>query len=204
MKIQLVSLLILSIFQPLSLAQGRLESPDRAETSCPLPEYLADVDRRTLKGVVLIRGVLNIKGEVTEQSIIYSNADENLKIIAVENLQKCTFQAAPSGNKNSTVLKKYSWNYAKYPIGIFSEQVFRTEKGCISPQYPMVSKTLAEVGRVLLDYQLDELGYVTSIKLKNSSGFPRLDMQAITHMVSCRRSEDSEKWHSTVYDWKIN
>lgn len=204
MNIQILFVLILSFFQAVSFAQARPESSDRAETSCPLPEYLADVDRRTLKGVVLIRGVLNLKGEVTGHSIVYSNADENLKTIAVENLQKCTFQGGSAENQNFTVLKKYSWNYAKYPIGIFTEQIIRMEKDCSSPQYPMVSKRLDEVGRVLLDYQLDELGYVTSLNLKNSSGFPRLDMQSIMHLVSCRGSENnSQKWLSTFYDWKL-
>ena len=45
----------------------------------------------------------------------------------------------------------------------------------IPPEYPSISRRLMEQGRVVLRVELDETGRVTSARVKESSGFKRLD-----------------------------
>jgi protein TonB len=43
------------------------------------------------------------------------------------------------------------------------------------PDYPIASRRLAESGRVVLRVELDETGQITTVKIKESSGYKRLD-----------------------------
>jgi len=44
-----------------------------------------------------------------------------------------------------------------------------------TPDYPAVSRRMGESGRVVLRVELDEAGQITTIKIKESSGYKRLD-----------------------------
>lgn len=205
LKIFVTCLFIFSNLQVLSFAQQNLKSNESVEKSCPTSGQFPEFDRLALKGFVLVRGVINQSGEVIEQSIVYSNSDENLKTFAVDNFQKCIFQVNNFENKISTVLKKYKWNLSKFPVSVSSEQIFRKDNDCDKPQYPEMSKRIEEMGRVFLDYRLDELGYVMAVKIRKSSGFLRLDEQSVMHLIGCRRSLEniSQQWRNTSYDWKL-
>ncbi|MFT6077835.1 MAG: TonB family protein [Myxococcota bacterium] len=48
-----------------------------------------------------------------------------------------------------------------------------------APNYPSMSKSLQEEGEVLLEVEVDSLGNVQNIKVKESSGFKRLDQAAM-------------------------
>ena len=44
-----------------------------------------------------------------------------------------------------------------------------------APEYPPVSRRMGEQGHLLLQVELDEIGHVASARIKESSGFKRLD-----------------------------
>jgi protein TonB len=48
-----------------------------------------------------------------------------------------------------------------------------------SPQYPQIAQDLRQEGTVLLSMTVDENGSITSIEVKQSSGFPILDRNAL-------------------------
>ena len=43
------------------------------------------------------------------------------------------------------------------------------------PSYPTVSRRMREHGRVVLHVELDEMGHITKVKIKESSGYKKLD-----------------------------
>ncbi|GGP26039.1 energy transducer TonB [Silvimonas amylolytica] len=51
--------------------------------------------------------------------------------------------------------------------------------GNMKPAYPPVSRKLGEEGRVLLEVHIQADGTVSDIRVKTSSGFPRLDNSAL-------------------------
>lgn len=56
----------------------------------------------------------------------------------------------------------------------------------IPPEYPAASRRLREQGRVVLKVELDETGSILSVKVKESSGYQRLDEAGI---------EAIKQWH---------
>lgn len=59
----------------------------------------------------------------------------------------------------------------------------------VPPEYPAISRRKGEEGRVLLRVDLDETGRISSIKIKESSGFKRLDEAGLTAV---------RQWHCTA------
>ena len=54
------------------------------------------------------------------------------------------------------------------------------------PIYPKLSTRLGEQGKTVLLVELDDIGRVAQVTIKNSSGFPRLDEAAVNAVKSWR------------------
>lgn len=79
-----------------------------------------------------------------------------------------------------------------------------------TPAYPALSRRLREEGRVLLDVYILRDGSVGQIKLKHSSGFPRLDEVAIEavrgwRFLPARRGDEPiPYWYVQPLDFRLN
>ncbi|MBB5193254.1 protein TonB [Silvimonas terrae] len=68
---------------------------------------------------------------------------------------------------------------APAPAPVSQPRVDANATGNMKPPYPPVSRKLGEEGRVLLEVYIEANGSVGDIRIKQSSGFPRLDNSAL-------------------------
>jgi protein TonB len=71
-----------------------------------------------------------------------------------------------------------------------------------APAYPAISRRLGEQGQVQLDVYILTDGSVGEIKLKRSSGFPRLD-QAALDAVRHWRYQPARRGHEAIAFWYV-
>ena len=86
----------------------------------------------------------------------------------------------------------------------------RAEAGeCAKPEYPIESKQNGEHGGVKLGFFVDEQGKVRSVKVMQTSGFPRLDKAAEDSIAKCKfrpatfRGKPSEIWLVAPFNWEL-
>lgn len=78
------------------------------------------------------------------------------------------------------------------------------------PNYPPVSRRMGEEGQVLLDVHIQPDGSVDDVKLKRSSGFPRLDEAAVQavrrwrYVPARRGNEPIAYWYVQPVKFSIN
>ncbi len=200
-------LMLTCFVQLISNAQNLVISSDRLEKSCPQMAFDKNLYVNTNGGIVLIRAVLNLNGEVIAHEVVYSSVDEQLAVIATGNIKNCLFEIETSDKRNSSVVKAYKWNNSKTKgVTLHSEQILRVDKECPRPEYPEISKRREQEGRVDLSFQLDGQDYVSAVKVTKSSGFTELDTQAIVHLVGCKRktSNGGKKRQTTFYTWSLH
>jgi protein TonB len=83
-------------------------------------------------------------------------------------------------------------------------------RACQKPRYPLASQRLNESGEVLLSFLIDLDGRVLDSKVKQSSGFPRLDEAARNGLALCRfkpatvDGKPEQSWAEIRYVWILD
>ena len=77
---------------------------------------------------------------------------------------------------------------------------------CSAPAYRRDWEANEESGQVLLSFQVDAKGKVTSVKLVESSGWSDLDLASVRALKRCvfkGATPDSKSWESMRYTWVL-
>jgi len=87
--------------------------------------------------------------------------------------------------------------------------VIDAARSCRQPDYPAASRRHAETGTVVLDFLIGVDGRVIDSKIKQSSGYDRLDEAARQAMALCQfkpgtvDGQPEPSWAEIAYEWKI-
>ena len=183
--------------------------PVLISSSCKKPEYPLGSLNAGEAGGVLLKFLVDVKGNVTQSVIERSSGYPRLDEAAHAALRMCKFKPATiDGNPTSM------WAPIEY-VWTLKEAESRTTKpvlladSCKRPEYPTISLSTGEAGVVLLRFHVGPEGKVIESAIARSSGFSRLDEAARKAIELCTfkpamlDGEPTSAWAAIEYVWTI-
>ena len=178
-------------------------------TSCRKPEYPLGSLNASEAGAVLLKFLVDDKGNVTESVVERSSGYQRLDEAARAALRMCKFKPATLDG-NPTI----AWAPIEYVWTLKEAQSLQTKpkliaNSCKKPPYPRTSLDNGEAGVVLLRFLVDSEGKVAESAVARSSGYLRLDEAARTALELCKfepallDGKPTSAWFAMEYVWAI-
>ncbi len=177
--------------------------------SCKKPGYPLESLNANEAGAVLLKLLVDARGNVTESVIERSSGYQRLDEAARAALRLCKFKPATlNGNPTSAwAALEYVW-ILKEPESTKTKPVL-IASSCKRPEYPTASFGAGETGVVLLRFLVDPEGKVAKTIVERSSGYPQLDDAARTALELCKfepatlDGKATSTWTAIEYVWTI-
>lgn len=155
-------------------------------STCPRPEYPEPSLLANEEGKVLLRFLIDPKGQIIREQVARSSGHARLDQAALDALRRCKFIPfnAADGPAESVAVIEYVWRI-KPPVRYLAV-ASASASGCQPPRAPAESNAEGAKGATRLALTLSAEGWVESARVESTSGSFRLDSVALAAYSLCR------------------
>lgn len=180
--------------------------------NCLKPVYPSDALKQSRSGVVTVKFLIDVNGQVAASQIEKSSGHEDLDAAAVNGLSLCRFVPQKFNGKpeQAWTRMQYVWKIAPSAQPSSSNIVAAKvdPKNCKKPEYPAKSLRNENSGIVTIALLIDDDGQVIESRIEKSSGYKELDDAAEKGLGLCkfkpatRNGRTIPSWIRMQYVWE--